>query len=449
MADMPAARTIGGFPTGFLWGASTSAYQIEGAVKEDGRGDSIWDVFSHTPGRTANGDTGDVACDHYHRYMEDVDWLAKGGFGAYRFSIAWPRVFPEGTGTLNAKGLAFYDRLTDALLTRGIAPWACLFHWDLPQALQQRGGWLSRDSAAWFVDYARAVSEKLGDRVRHWAMFNEPNIHAIFGHVLGGHAPGLTGWGNFAPAVHHQNLATGLAIQALRAAKPGLKLGTVINLQPVHPASDSEADRNAALRFDAVWNRACLDPLMRGAYPDVLEKDFAKVMHDGDLAAIKQPLDFLGLNYYSRLHVRDDPSSALLGAGFGAAPPGLKFTAMGWPIEPDGLREELLALKERYGNPTIYITENGAAFADAPSAGGQINDLDRISFLQGHLAAALRAIQDGVNLRGYFVWSLMDNFEWAEGYTRRFGLLHVDFTTLKRTPKASFAWMMQQTGATM
>ena len=277
---------------------------------------SIWDTYAHTHGRIADGSTGDMACDHYHRMEEDIGWLARSGVGAYRFSVAWPRVFPEGSGRMNAKGLDFYERLVDGLLAKRIDPWICLYHWDLPQALQDRGGWLSRESAPHFVDYARAVGRRLGDRVRHWAMFNEPNIHAIFGHTIGGHAPGLKGWSNFAPAVHHQNLALGLGIAALRAERARLQLGTVISMQPVHPASDTEADRAAATRFDAVWNRACLDPLLKGTIPGILRGDFAAVMQPGDLTAIRQPIDFLGINYYSRLHVRDDPGSALLGAGF-------------------------------------------------------------------------------------------------------------------------------------
>jgi beta-glucosidase len=438
-----AAAPNASFPSGFVWGASTSAYQIEGAVREDGRGPSIWDTYAHTPGKIADGSTGDVACDHYHRFADDIDWVAKGGFNAYRFSIAWPRVFPGGEA-LNAKGPDFYDRVVDRLLAKHIEPWVCLYHWDLPQALQDRGGWLNRDTAAHFADYARAMGQKLGDRVGHWAMFNEPNIHAIFGHTIGGHAPGLTGWQNFAPSVHHQSLAAGLAIQALRAERQSLKLGTVMSLQPVHPCTESEADRNAAARFDAVWNRACLDPLMKGTLPDVLAKDFAPVMHDSDLATIHQPIDFLGINYYSRLHVRDDPNSALLGAGFGPIPGVSQFTAMGWPIEPDGLYEELVSFKTGYGNPELYVTENGAAFDDKPGVDGVIDDQDRIAFLKSHIDAAARALKDGVNLRGYFVWSLMDNFEWAEGFRRRFGLLHVDYATLERKPKASFNWLTQQ-----
>jgi beta-glucosidase len=444
LASPVLARSARATPSAFTWGASTSAYQIEGGVREDGRGPSIWDGFSHAPGHTANGDTGDIACDHYHRVDEDVDWIARGGFNAYRFSIAWPRIFPEGSGTPNPKGLDFYERLVDRLRGRGIEPWLCLYHWDLPQALQDQGGWLNRSTAGHFVDYARTVAARLGDRVGHWAMFNEPNIHAIFGHTLGGHAPNLKGWPNFAPAIHHQSLAQGLAIVALRAERSQLQLGTVLSIEPVHPASDSEADRNAATRFDAVWNRACLDPLLAGTIPALLADAFAPVVQDGDLATIHQPVDFLGINYYSRLHVRDDPGSALLGAGFGATPPGTAFTAMGWPIEPDGLYEQLLILRDRYGNPPVYVTENGAAFDDKPDADGHVQDDDRVAFLSEHIAAAMRARRDGADLRGYFVWSLMDNFEWAEGYTRRFGLLRVDFKTLKRVPKASFSWLAQR-----
>jgi beta-glucosidase len=429
------------FPRDFVWGASTSCYQVEGAVNEDGRAPSIWDVFAHTPGRIADGTDADIACDHYHRSAEDIDWVKRAGFGAYRFSTAWPRILPEGTGALNSKGLDFYDKLVDRLIAAGIAPWLCLYHWDLPQSLQTKGGWLNRDCALWYADYARAVVRRLGDRVTHWAMFNEPSIHAIFGHGFGNHAPGVTGYQNMVAAMYHQTLATGLGLQALRAEKSGLNAGTVLSLQPVHPATNGDQDIKAVGRFDALWNRACLDPLMLGTYPEVLAQGLAPVLRPGDRKQMHQKLDFVGVNYYSRLHVRDDPSSLLLGAGFGAAPDGTSYTAMGWPIEPDGLTEQLLDLRDHYGNPPVYVTENGAAFEDAPNADGIVDDQNRVAYLRAHVAAAQAARKIGANLKGYFVWSLLDNFEWGEGFRRRFGIVRVDFETLKRTPKSSYHWM--------
>jgi len=435
-----ASAEEGGFPADFVWGASTSSYQIEGAVNEDGRGKSIWDTFSHTAGRIKGGDTGDVACDHYHRWREDVALLARGGFSAYRFSTAWPRILPAGTGKLEERGLDFYDRLVDGLLAHGITPWLCLYHWDLPQALQDEGGWVNRDIVEKFAEYARITARRLGDRVKHWAMFNEPNVHALFGYGVGSHAPGVTGLPNMLAAMHHQNLAQGRAMQALRAELTDLRLGTVINLQPVRPSSDRAEDRRAAERFDAFWNGAFIDPLIKGSYPAPVADDFAALIADGDLATIRQSIDFLGVNYYNRMHIAHAPES-LFGAWWGSVPSGTRFTAMGWPITPDGLYEELTSLRSRYGDREFYITENGACFEDHVAADGTIRDDDRVEFLREHLAAARRAIADGVKLRGYFVWSLTDNFEWAEGFSRRFGVVHVDFASQKRTPKASFAFL--------
>jgi len=429
-----------GFPHGFLWGASTSSYQIEGAVDADGRGQSIWDVFSHTSGRVKTGDTGDVACDHYHRWPGDLNLLVRGNFSAYRFSTAWSRILPSGAGAVEPRGLAFYDRLVDGLLERGIAPWLCLYHWDLPQALQERGGWLDRDTGERFADYARIVARRLGDRVTHWAIFNEPNIHALFGHGLGEHAPGLKGLATLLAAIHHLNLAQGLAIAALRAERAELRVGTILSLQPARPASERAEDRGAAERFDGMWNGACLDPLMTGAYPAAVAADFAPLVRAGDLAAMRQPIDWLGVNYYSPMYAAQAPQS-LFGAWFGPAPPGTRFTAMGWPVDAGGLAEELIRLRERYGDLALYVTENGACYDDARAADGTVQDDDRIAFLRDHLAAARRAVAAGVNLRGYFVWSLLDNFEWAEGFARRFGVVRVDFATLERTPKASYHWL--------
>jgi len=440
-AVLPGQATAeeGAFPSEFVWGASTASYQIEGAVDEDGRGKSIWDVFSHTPGMVKGGDTGDVACDHYHRWLEDVELLARGGFNAYRFSTAWPRILPAGAGAVEPRGLDFYDRLVDGLLGRGVTPWLCLYHWDLPQALQEGGGWLKRDIADKFADYARIVARRLGDRVKHWVMFNEPNVHAIIGHGLGMHAPGLTGTQNMLAAIHHQNLAQGRALQALRTERGDLRLGTVINLQPVRSSSERAEDQRAAARYDAFWNGAFLGPLLSGAYPAAIADEFNTLQAAGDLQTIRQQIDFLGVNYYSRMYVADAPDSLL--GGRTVVPAGLAVTAMGWPITPDGLYEELIALRTRYGNLELYVTENGACFDDHVAPDGTVPDSDRVGFLREHIAAAQRALADGVNLRGYFVWSLLDNFEWAEGYSRRFGVVYVDFNTLKRTPKASFDYL--------
>jgi beta-glucosidase len=435
-----AAVPGGDLPAGFVWGASTSAYQIEGAVTADGRGKSIWDVFCHTPGRVENGDTGDVACDHYHCWHDDIALLSHGGFNAYRFSTAWPRIQPDGSGAVEPRGLDFYDRLVDGLVARGITPWLCLYHWDLPQALQEQGGWLKRDIADKFADYARIVAKRLGDRVKHWAILNEANVHAIFGHGLGQHAPSLTGLPNMLAAMHHQNLAQARAMQALRAERRGLRLGPVINVQPVRPSSDRAEDHRAAERFDAIWNGACLDPLMKGFYPAPVAQDFAPLIATGDLATMNQETDYVGLNYYAPMWVADAPQS-LFGAWFGAVPPGTRFTAMGWPVDPAGLTETLIRLRDRYDDPEIYVTENGACYDDASGQDGAVHDAERVAYLRDHVAAANRALAAGVRLRGYFVWSLLDNFEWQEGYRRRFGVVHVDFTTLKRTPKSSFAFL--------
>jgi beta-glucosidase len=435
-----AAAEDDAFPANFVWGASTSSYQIEGGVDADGRGKSIWDTFCHTPGRVKNGDTGDVACDHFHRWPEDIALIAGGRFSAYRFSTAWPRILPAGSGAVEPRGLDFYDQLVDALLARKIAPWLCLYHWDLPQALQQQGGWLERTIAEKFADYARVVARRLGDRVRYWAVFNEPNIHALFGHGLGEHAPGIKGLHNMLAAVHHLNLAQGLGIAALRAERADLRVGTILSLQPARAASERAEDRRAAERFDAVWNGACLDPLMTGAYREPVAADFAPLVRDGDLATMRQPIDWLGVNYYSPMYVTHAPQS-LFGAWFGRPPAGTRFTAMGWPIDAGGLVDELVRLRERYGDVALYVTENGACYDDALATDGTVHDDDRIAFLRDHLAAARRALLAGVQLRGYFVWSLLDNFEWAEGFARRFGVVHVDFTTLRRTPKASYHWL--------
>lgn len=436
----PAQPAAVSFPEGFLWGCSTSAYQIEGAAAVDGRGPSIWDTFSHTPGKVIGGDTGDVACDHYHRYLEDVELMARAGMRTYRFSVSWPRILPQGSGPVNAKGLDFYERLVDSLLARGIEPWLCLYHWDLPQALQDQGGWTGRAVADRFADYALVVAGRLGDRVKRWMALNEPSVVAIFGHGVGQHAPGLTGRDTCVAALHHQNLAQGRALQALRAvARPGWSLGTVLTLQPVYPAEGREEHAPAARLWDAVWNRSCLDPLLRGTYPVALEADFEKVVRPGDLEIVRQPIDVLGVNYYSPMYQRLDPGG-LFGTNFGAPPDGTPRTGMEWPVVPDGLVAMLRDLRENYGNPPVVIAENGADYYDWIGPEGKAEDGERIAFIRDHLLAARRAIDEGANLKGWFVWTLLDNFEWAEGYRRHFGLVAVDRTTLIRTPKASYHW---------
>jgi beta-glucosidase len=429
------------FPEEFVWGVSTAAYQIEGAVREGGRGDSIWDTFSHTPGKTAGGDTGDVACDHYHRYREDVALMADLGVQAYRFSVAWPRIFPTGKGRPNRKGLDFYGRLVDALLERGIAPWVCFYHWDLPQALEDGGGWTVRDTVHRFSDYAEVVADHLGDRVRHFLMLNEPSIVALLGHLLGMHAPGRADISSYAAATHHLNLATGQTIARLRETGEW-QLGTVLNLEPVHGQGDDEQARKVVALYDAFRNRNYADPLLFGRYPEVSSQLMQAHLRDGDLEAIRQPLDMLGLNLYGRVRVAPDEGS-LFGFRQLDPPSGAPLTAMNWEVYPNALYEQLVELKERYGNPPVYITENGAAFADRTGPGGSVHDPRRIRYLARYLAAARRAMDEGADVRGYFVWSLLDNFEWAEGYDKRFGLVYVDYQTQKRTPKSSFEWYRQ------
>jgi beta-glucosidase len=433
------AAAANGFAPDFLWGVSTSAPQIEGAADEDGRGPSIWDAFAKQPGRIADGGTPAIACDHYHRWKEDIALLKDLGVGAYRFSIAWPRVLPQGTGAANEAGWAFYDRLVDGLLAAGIRPMPCLYHWDLPLALQRQGGWLNRDSASWLADYAQAAVRRLGDRVGHWFVLNEAAVHAVFGHGTGEHAPGIAG-GNrgVLTALHHQNLAQGSALRAMRAERAGLTLGTVMSLQPVVPETDRDQDRKAAIRWDAVWNRMTLDGLMRGAVPEILAPELAEIVRPGDLALVKAPIDVLGLNYYSRFTMRAEPGR-LFDVGWGRAKAD-RFTAYGWPVEPEGLGEMLQELQHLYGNPPVLITENGAAYKDQPGPDAMVQDDDRIAFLRDHLQVTRRAIAAGCKVKGYMAWSLLDNFEWQMGYSMRFGLVRVDFANQSRTPKASYGW---------
>jgi beta-glucosidase len=425
------------FPDGFLWGVSMAAYQIEGAVREDGRGPSIWDTFSHTPGNVLGGDTGDVACDHYHRWPEDLTLMRELGIGAYRLSTAWPRILPEGRGRANDKGLEFYDRLVDGVMEAGIEPWVCLYHWDLPQALEDRGGWQNRDVAAWFGEYANLTVRRLGDRVKHWATFNEPNAACVKGYGEGDHAPGIRGRESALKAIHIMNLAHGLGVDAMRAERADLLIGDIYNFHPREPASDREEDEIAALMLDALWNRSFPDPQILGHYPEPLAAEFEPLIEPGDLDLIRQKLDYFAINHYTRTRVRRDPDHPF---EVGTLPPsGAPVTDMGWEIAPDAFRSVLVEVKERYsGDLPIYILENGAAFPDEIDADGRIRDERRIAYLRAYLGAVEDAIAAGVPVRGYFVWSLLDNFEWALGYSKRFGLVHVDFETLERRPKDSF-----------
>ncbi|MFY1634426.1 GH1 family beta-glucosidase [Solwaraspora sp. WMMB335] len=442
------------FPDSFIWGAATASYQIEGAAREDGRGPSIWDTFSRTPGKVHHGHTGDVACDHYHRYRDDVALMAELGLHTYRFSIAWPRVRPDGTGPVNPYGLDFYDRLVDELRGHGIEPIVTLYHWDLPQPLEDRGGWTNRETAEFFAEYARAVYTRLGDRVNTWTTLNEPWCSAYLGYGNGVHAPGRADAGAAFQAVHHLLLGHGLANQALRAAGAST-VGITVNPVAVSPADPhSDADARAVHLVDGLQNRIFLDPLLRGGYPaDVLDhmRRFTGVEHirDGDEKIIGEPIDLLGINYYSPTYVagRDGApgSDAYPGTeGVEFVPPAPPLTDMGWQIQPSGMTALLEKLGRDYPGVPLMITENGAAFPDQPDAGGdQVADTSRIDYLDGHLRAAHAAITAGVDLRGYLVWSLLDNFEWALGYAKRFGIVYVDYLTQRRVPKASARWYQE------
>lgn len=446
-----------GFPNGFVFGSATASYQIEGAVAEDGRQPSIWDVFSHTPGKTLGGDTGDIADDHYHRFDEDLDLMQSLGLHAYRFSVAWPRVVPTGRGATNQAGLDFYDRLVDGLLARDIAPIATLYHWDLPQVLEDEGGWTVRSTAEAFGDYAGVVATALGDRIETWTTLNEPWCAAFLGYGAGVHAPGRTEPLAALQAAHHLNLAHGLGAQAVRAVLPDAKISITLNLHVFRPEGPTGAE--AARRVDAVGNRVFLGPMLDGAYPADLLEDTAAItdwsfVQDGDLEAIHQPVDVLGVNYYStsrvQLHDGERASGRNDGPGGDANPwPGAEaveflplegpLTDMGWNIDPAGLTDLLVSMHERYPDLPQMVTENGAAFPDAVEDGA-VHDTARIDYLRRHFQAAQDAIAQGVDLRGYFVWSLMDNFEWGFGYSKRFGIVRVDYDTLERLPKDSARW---------
>jgi beta-glucosidase len=446
------------FPAGFTWGAATAAYQIEGATDADGRGVSVWDTFSRTPGKVRGDDTGDIACDSYRRYPEDADLLGSLGLSSYRFSISWPRIFPDGTGRLNQAGLDHYKALLDALAARGVSGAATLFHWDLPQALQDQGGWASRDIALRFADYAAVVGAALGDRVDRWITVNEPLVVSHLGYRVGVHAPGLADAAAAAAATHHLLLGHGLATAALRAAVPGAQVGITLNLTPVlvTPHANGSADllERARRVADATHNGVFLEPLLHGRYPEHAPAAIlppAELVHDGDMAAISAPADFLGVNYYRPQHLRaGDPANLRLrefppvpGTDGGVVeyyPQEMELTNMDWLIDPDGLYQLLLRLAADAPGLPLYITENGRAAEDYLNPAGQVDDRERVKYLHQHLDACARAVRDGVDLRGYYVWSLLDNFEWAYGYQKRFGIVYVDFPTGRRTPKASAAF---------
>jgi beta-glucosidase len=423
------------FPPHFVWGAATAAYQIEGASNEDGRGESIWDRFSHTPGKVHNGDTGDVACDHYHRYRDDVALMRQLGLKAYRFSTSWPRVIPNGRGVINPAGLDFYDRLVDEVLAASIEPYLTLYHWDLPQALQDTGGWDNRDTCGYFADYAALMVKKLGDRVKHWTTFNEPFVVAFVGNRWGEHAPGFTDEGLAMRVTHHLLVAHGLAVQAIRAIAPQVNAGIVLDFAPAAPASDTEANRHVA---EQIWQRGgalFLDPLFRGHYPlaaqPMIEQSNVSI-RPGDFALIAQRLDFVGVNFYRRM-VFDEQGSPV-------HVPGSEYTEMDWEVYAPAFKDLLVRLAREYRLPPLYITENGAAFTDEAGSDGRVHDPRRVNYLREHLTAVRQAMAEGADVRGYFVWSLLDNFEWAKGYSKRFGVVYVDYPTQQRIIKDSGEW---------
>jgi len=434
------------FPKDFVIGTSTSAYQIEGAVLEGGRGASIWDIFSHTPGKIQNGDTGDIACDHYHRYSKDIGLMKELGVRGYRMSVAWPRIYPKGAGKPNRAGLDFYNRLVENFLENSIEPMVTLYHWDLPQALQDRGGWGNRDTSAYFADYADTVFRALGDRVKKWNTLNEPWVSAFAGHYQGRHAPGLNDAKLAVQVSHHLMLAHAMALEAFRQSGLDGRVGIALNLYPIYPASESAGDREAARFADGFHNRWFLDPVLKGKYPEDMlaiyqEKFGAPVIHEGDMDKISAyRADFLGINYYTRKVVRKSDSDDILRINE-VKPEGSQYTEMGWEIYPQGLLDLLERIRRDYDDPCIVITENGAAFRDNVIMDGVIQDDDRIKYLESHLEVVKKALSEGIKLEGYYIWSLVDNFEWAHGYSKRFGLFYINYETLERSWKKSAIWL--------
>jgi beta-glucosidase len=436
------------FPSDFMWGSATSSYQIEGASTEDGRGATVWDVFCDTPNKVINGDNGDVACDHYHRYPHDIALMKSLGLKAYRFSVAWSRILPNGIGTVEPRGLAFYDRLVDTILQADITPMLTMFHWDLPQALEDKGGWANRAVLDGWTQYAQVLSEKLGDRVKIWATHNEPWCASILGYVIGEHAPGHHDWKKGLAAAHHLMLSHGIAIDILRQNVPDGQHGIVLNLNPAYATNDSDSAKTAMQRFDGYFNRWFLDPIFKGEYPADLWAfygDDVPTVHEGDMALISRPIDFLGINYYSRAifeGINTDmpqnvPIDRLQLVGARTDNP---YTAMDWEVYPEGLYDLLMRVNDDYAPKAFYITENGCAYEDVISDDGCIHDVERVAYYAAHVAQCERLLEAGVPLKGYFAWSLMDNFEWAWGYSRRFGITYVNYATQERILKDSALW---------
>ena len=439
------------FPKDFAWGAATAAFQIEGATTVDGRGESIWDRFASTPGKVHNGDTGDPACEHYYRWREDLDLMSSLGLRAYRFSISWPRIQPDGRGPANQRGLDFYRRLVEGLHERGIAPLVTLYHWDLPQALEDDGGWASRDTVDRFAEYAELVFDGLGDLVEDWTTHNEPWVTSFLGYALGTKAPGATDWPRALRAAHHTLLSHGTVVRAFRDAGRSGRIGITLDLTVARPFTEGDEDRAAARRLDGYHNGWFLDPIFRGAYPpeilELYEQRFGPLdaIRPGDLETIAQPLDYLGINFYRpNLVTASDDGSVL---GLVEVPQEADTTAMGWAVVPEALTELLVGLKRDYGDLPLLITENGAAFVDRRNGGDVVEDPSRLAYIEGHLTAVENAIAAGVDVRGYFVWSLLDNFEWEHGYSHRFGIVYVDFETQRRIPKRSALWYRDRIAA--
>lgn len=432
------------FPDNFVWGTATAAYQIEGAWDKDGKGENIWDRFCHAGGNILNDETGDVACDHYHRWEEDLNLLKEFGIKNYRFSISWARILPQGIGAINQAGVDFYSNLIDGLIARGITPWITIYHWDLPQALQDKGGWTNRDSIKWFKEYALTLVKLYGSRAKNWIIFNEPSVHSLLGHGFGFHAPGLNQKKSYLAAVHHINLTIAETYRVLKSQYPDLNIGSSYTLLPNYPENENcEKDRLASDYFFGFWNTNHFDPLFKGEYPELIRHEFGDLIKDGDTELLKADLDFVGVQHYNAIHAKHD-ECFLFNSFFGAKPAGVPQTDYGWMIQPDDFEKCLVWLAENYNlnekKIPIVITENGAAFHDEPNKGGVCNDTRRISYLEGYIRAVHNAIERGSPIRGYFIWSFMDNFEWADGYSQRFGVVHVDYETQKRTPKESLKW---------